>query len=114
MSNLLQRHPFHLVDVSPWPFLVGITSLATTLSFVMYMQCYSGGFYLFAVSFFTLINLSFFWWRDVTRESTFQGHHTKAVQAGLRWGMLLFILSEAFFFFAFFWAFFLLQVCHLI
>jgi len=106
MSNLLQRHPFHLVDVSPWPFLVGITSLATTLSFVMYMQCYSGGFYLFAVSFFTLINLSFFWWRDVTRESTFQGHHTKAVQAGLRWGMLLFILSEAFFFFAFFWAFF--------
>jgi len=106
MPNLLQRHPFHLVDSSPWPFLLGITSLALTYSFVMYMQCYSGGFYLFITSFFGLINLSFFWWRDVIRESTFQGHHTKAVQIGLRLGMLLFILSEAFFFFAFFWSFF--------
>jgi cytochrome c oxidase subunit 3 len=46
------------------------------------------------------------WWRDVIRESTFQGHHTLAVQVGLRYGMILFIVSEIMFFFAFFWAFF--------
>jgi len=70
------------------------------------MQCYFFGIYLFVFSFIILINISFFWWRDIIRESTFQGHHTKAVQTGLRFGMLLFILSEVFFFFAFFWSFF--------
>jgi len=47
-----------------------------------------------------------YWWRDVVRESTYMGHHTSYVSRGLRMGMLLFILSEALFFFGFFWAFF--------
>ena len=44
--------------------------------------------------------------RDVIREGTFQGLHTKQVQTGLRYGMILFIVSEIMFFVAFFWAFF--------
>jgi len=106
MSNLIQRHPYHLVDSSPWPFLAGISALTTTSGFVMYMHCYLLGFYLLVLGFVSLILVSFFWWRDIIRESTFQGHHTKAVQSGLRVAMLLFILSEIMFFFAFFWAFF--------
>lgn len=39
-------------------------------------------------------------------ESTFQGHHTPAVQKGLRYGMILFIISEVLFFTGFFWAFY--------
>ena len=46
------------------------------------------------------------WWRDVTREATFQGKHTRKVERGIRLGMVLFICSEVFFFVAFFWAFF--------
>lgn len=46
------------------------------------------------------------WWRDVIRESTYQGYHTKKVAKGLKVGMILFIISEVMFFFAFFWAFF--------
>lgn len=46
------------------------------------------------------------WWRDVIREATFLGYHTKIVTRGLRMGMILFIVSEVMFFFAFFWAFF--------
>ena len=26
-SNLIQRHPFHLVDQSPWPFVAGMSCL---------------------------------------------------------------------------------------
>ncbi len=48
----------------------------------------------------------FVWWRDVVRESTYEGHHTFVVQLGLRYGMILFIVSEVMFFSAFFWAFF--------
>lgn len=46
------------------------------------------------------------WWRDVVRERTFQGEHTSSVLKGLIFGMLLFILSEVFFFISFFWAYF--------
>ena len=46
------------------------------------------------------------WWRDVSREATFQGKHTQKVEDGMRLGMVLFISSEVFFFVAFFWAFF--------
>ena len=40
------------------------------------------------------------WWRDITREATFEGWHTNMVQLGMR-GMMLFICSEVMFFFAF-------------
>ena len=41
-SNLIQRHPFHLVDQSPWPFVAGMSALSLTTGFVMYMHCYEG------------------------------------------------------------------------
>ena len=46
------------------------------------------------------------WFKDIIRERTFQGKHTLAVQKGLRWGIILFIISEVIFFASFFWAFF--------
>ena len=47
-----------------------------------------------------------FWWRDVISEGTYIGNHTLAVQRGLNMGVALFIVSEALFFLAIFWAFF--------
>ena len=46
------------------------------------------------------------WWRDIVRESTFQGHHTPTFQKGLRYRIILFIISEVLFFTGFFWAFY--------
>lgn len=46
------------------------------------------------------------WWRDVIRESTYQGYHTLIVRQGLKYGIILFIVSEVCLFFSFFWAFF--------
>ena len=60
-----------------------------------------------AVAGFLLVLLTMvLWWRDVIKEAVHQGHHTKVVQLGLRYGMILFIASEVMFFAAFFWAFF--------
>ena len=56
---------------------------------------------------FTLIlYIMYTWWRDIVREATFEDQHSITVQKGLRLGMVLFIVSEIMFFFAFFWAFF--------
>lgn len=46
------------------------------------------------------------WWRDVVRESSYLRFHMCMVQQRLRIGMLLFIVSEVFFFFRFFWTLF--------
>ena len=101
-----QKHPFHLVDPSPWPLLASQGGLAFTFGGVMYAHNYNGGFTLFCLGFFTILFSMYVWWRDIIREGTFEGQHTFDVQKGLRQGVLLFIVSEIMFFFAFFWAFF--------
>jgi heme/copper-type cytochrome/quinol oxidase subunit 3/cytochrome oxidase assembly protein ShyY1 len=45
------------------------------------------------------------WWSDVITESRV-GDHTPVVQIGLRYGFILFIISEVMFFSAWFWSFF--------
>lgn len=54
----------------------------------------------------SLILISFQWWRDISRESTFQGIHTIKVIKGIKIGITLFITSEVIFFSSFFWALF--------
>jgi cytochrome c oxidase subunit 3 len=106
MSQNVQKHPFHLVDPSPWPLFASLASLSTAIGAVLYMHGYVGGNALVTLGFCMVLYSMFVWWRDVIREATFEGHHTKTVQTGLRYGMILFIVSEIMFFFAFFWAFF--------
>ena len=101
-----QKHPFHLVDPSPWPLIAASGALAMTFGGVLYMHNYFGGSSLLLIGVAITLYVMFTWWRDIVREGTYEGQHTKDVQIGLRWGMLLFIVSEIMFFFAFFWAFF--------
>jgi len=101
-----QGHPFHLVDPSPWPFTGAFGALTTTCGAVMYMHGYVGGGFTLILGFILILLTMAGWWRDIVREGTFEGQHTKEVQIGLRQGMILFIVSEVMFFFAFFWAFF--------
>jgi cytochrome c oxidase subunit 3 len=100
------QHPFHLVTPSPWPFTTSMAALSLTIGLVMYFHNYSRSYILLFLGIIGLILSLTFWWRDVVREGTFEGRHTKAVQKGLRLGMILFIVSEVMFFFSFFWAFF--------
>ena len=99
-----QRHSYHLVDPSPWPISGSLGALATTVGGVMYMHPFQGGARLLSLGLIFLLYTMFVWWRDVLRESTLEGHHTKVVQLGPRYGSILFIVSEVMFFFAFFWA----------
>src|SRR3546814_7629629 len=49
-------------DVTPWVMVAGFLLVLATM---------------------------FLWWRDVIKEAVHQGHHTKVVQLGLRYGMIL-------------------------
>jgi len=100
------KHPFHLVDPSPWPFFAAMGTLFLMSGLVMYMHLFEGGFELMRFGFIVVLLTATLWWRDVIREATYEGHHTSYVRTGLRMGMALFIASEVMLFFAFFWAFF--------
>jgi len=105
-SNLKFRniHPFHIVDPSPWPYLMGCSVLCTTIGAVIYMHFSNITLLLIGVLSVSLI--LYFWLKDVVRESTFMGFHTIATVRGLKLGFILFIVSEILLFFSFFWAFF--------
>ena len=106
-----QKHPYHLVDPSPWPIVGSIAAFVLAMGAIFYMHPSMVGlkepaFWLFLPGAALVLYTMFMWWRDVVKEAEFQGHHTKVVQLGLRYGMILFIASEVMFFAAFFWAFF--------
>nr|YP_009643381.1 cytochrome c oxidase subunit III [Pyrrhopeplus posthumus]APO08798.1 cytochrome c oxidase subunit III [Pyrrhopeplus posthumus] len=98
------NHPYHLVDYSPWPITGSIGAMTMTSGMVLWFH--KNEMYLFQLG--MLINLltMYQWWRDIVREGTFQGKHTMKVVDGLKLGMILFIISEVFFFISFFWSFF--------
>nr|YP_009774842.1 cytochrome c oxidase subunit III [Lepisma saccharinum]QJA14865.1 cytochrome c oxidase subunit III [Lepisma saccharinum] len=99
-----QNHPYHLVDQSPWPLTGALGALILTTGLVKWFHQYNPNLFLFGMLILALTMMQ--WWRDISREGTYQGLHTIQVTTGLRWGMILFIISEIFFFISFFWAFF--------
>nr|AKF78360.1 cytochrome c oxidase subunit III [Nothancyla verreauxi] len=98
------NHPYHLVDYSPWPLTGALGAMITTTGIIKWFHQFDNSLLILG-NLITLLTM-YQWWRDVTREGTYQGLHTLSVTLGLRWGMILFIVSEVFFFVSFFWAFF--------
>nr|YP_010587540.1 cytochrome c oxidase subunit III [Mordacia mordax]YP_010587553.1 cytochrome c oxidase subunit III [Mordacia praecox]WAB46097.1 cytochrome c oxidase subunit III [Mordacia mordax]WAB46110.1 cytochrome c oxidase subunit III [Mordacia praecox] len=99
-----QAHAYHMVDQSPWPLTGASAALLLTSGLAMWFHKNLMSFMILGL---ILMFLTMYqWWRDVVREGTYLGHHTPLVQKGLRYGMILFIISEVCFFAGFFWAFY--------
>ena len=98
-----QKHPYHLVDPSPWPLFSAFAAGTLAVGAILLMQ--KMGAWLLVIGLLAMLACMFGWWRDVVRESKV-GHHNPIVAIGLRYGMALFIASEVMFFVAFFWGYF--------
>jgi cytochrome c oxidase subunit 3 len=101
-----QDHPFHLVELSPWPIATAFSLFPLSIGMVMFMHDYAFSKPTLIFGIVSLIFCSGSWWKDVIMEGRVGRHHTEPVRAGLRIGMALFILSEMMFFFAFFFSWF--------
>jgi cytochrome c oxidase subunit 3 len=101
---MIHRHPYHLVQLSPWP-LTG-TMGATLLMFSLTFWFHSNYPIIIPIRALIILVTIISWWRDILREASYEGKHTYKVRQGIEWGIILFILSEIIFFLAFFWAFF--------
>jgi cytochrome c oxidase subunit 3 len=98
------RSPFHLVEFSPWPLIGSLRAFIITTGIISWFHQSNPHIITWGLILILLTIVA--WWRDVSREATFIGFHTRNVILGLRWGIILFISREILFFVAFFWAFF--------
>ena len=98
------KHPYHLVDPSPWPLVASFS--AGLMLFGIILLAHYGVHWVMGVGLLGVLTSMYFWFRDIIRESKQPGVHNAVVRLGLRYGMVLFIASEVMFFVAFFWAYF--------
>jgi len=105
------KHNYHLVNPSPWPLAGSAAAVVLMVGAVVWMEGANGLFgmkgpWLFFLGLAGVLLVMAGWWRDVIRESLTGENTSTVVRLGLRYGMLLFIVSEVMFFAAWFWAFF--------
>jgi cytochrome c oxidase subunit 3 len=109
------HHDYHLVNPSPWPLVGSFFSVLFTAGIVIWVKGVfglpKGTWYVAAAGLAGILYTMFAWWADVVKESR-GGDHTPVVQLGLRYGMILFIMSEVMFFVAWFWVFFEMALFH--
>jgi cytochrome c oxidase subunit III len=106
-----QKHAYHLVNPSPWPFFAAFAAGLMALGAVLFMHDVSWEWIHFGqkglwLGLGALVLVAVLWWRDIIKEAVVEKAHSPVAKIGLRYGMGLFITSEVFFFVAFFWAFF--------
>ncbi|MEC9197418.1 MAG: cytochrome c oxidase subunit 3 [Pseudomonadota bacterium] len=98
-----KNHDYHVLPPSIWPFLGAVAGFIMLFGAVLWMK--EHGPWMFAIGFVGVLYVMFAWWSDTISEN-FAGDHTPVVQIGLRYGFILFIMSEVMFFAAWFWSFF--------
>nr|QHF17718.1 cytochrome c oxidase subunit III [Vespa basalis] len=98
------NHPYHMVTISPWPLILSINIMLLLISMIKWFYFMKINLMIMTIMSMSLTLIQ--WWRDIVRESTFQGMHTSNIISNLKLSMILFITSEVFFFISLFWAYF--------
>ena len=104
MLAIQTRTPFLALQSRFWPLIISLSLFRLATSLVLWFHLKINTI-LLLICVTPVIIISFLWWRDVVRESIL-GFHTSKLEFSFRYGILLFILSEVFFFVSFFWAFY--------
>lgn len=98
------RHPYHLVDISPWPILKGFGLLSGALTQVKWLTLGEKSGPLVIIVQTNVVLVLVLWLRDVIREGK-AGYHTTYVKKGIIIGFNLFLVSEVKIFFSIFWTY---------
>ena len=102
-----KNHDYHILPPSWHPFTAAVGAFVMLFGAVLWFSpaVSNNTPWVFAIGLVTVLYTMFAWWADVVDESQ-HGDHTPVVRIGLRYGVVLFIMSEVMFFLAWFWSFF--------
>ena len=98
-----KNHDYHILKPSIWPLLGAVGAFVMLFGAVLFMKGITP--WMFLIGLVLVLYVMFGWWSDVVHEGN-TGDHTAVVRIGLRYGFILFIMSEVMFFSAWFWTFF--------
>ncbi|TDL76296.1 cytochrome c oxidase subunit 3 [Palleronia sediminis] len=98
-----KNHDYHILSPSLHPFVASVGAFVMLIGAVLWMHAITP--FPFFIGLAIVLYSMFAWWSDVVAESN-EGDHTPVVRIGLRYGFILFIMSEVMFFSAWFWSFF--------
>ena len=98
-----KNHDYHILPPSIWPFLGAASAFIMLFGAVLWMH--GSAPYMGLIGLAGVLYTMFGWWSEVVHEGQ-TGDHTPVVRIGLRYGFIMFIMSEVMFFSAWFWAFF--------
>nr|AIW56951.1 cytochrome c oxidase subunit III [Trichinella pseudospiralis] len=95
--------------MTPWPMLTSMTTLSMCLSLITSMNhvennTTNSSWSSLKLSMITLMLTLYYWGRDSMRDSS-TGMHMNNITSNTKLAMILFLLTEAFFFTTFFWMF---------
>ncbi|MBT3952733.1 MAG: cytochrome c oxidase subunit 3, partial [Rhodobacterales bacterium] len=112
-----KNHDYHILTPSIWPLFGGLSALTMLVGAVFAAHHLGRGLdpiqlggiplspWLFIIGFIMTLYTMFAWWSECVFDSE-AGDHTPVVVIGLRYGVIMFIMSEVMFFVAWFWSFF--------
>ena len=98
-----KNHDYHILPPSIWPFIGAVSAFVMLFGAVLWMH--NSGPWMGLIGLVGVLYTMYAWWAEVVHEGN-TGDHTPVVRLGLRWGFILFIMSEVMFFSAWFWTFF--------
>ncbi|MFE3835556.1 cytochrome c oxidase subunit 3 [Pseudogemmobacter sonorensis] len=102
-----KNHDYHVLPPSIWPFLGSLGAFVMLFGMVLWISpsVANPQPWVFLIGLVMVLYTMFGWWSDVVHEGE-SGDHTPVVVIGLRYGFIMFIMSEVMLFAAFFWTFF--------
>ena len=100
------RHPYHILQPSPWPILISFNILSFLVSLVGILGGYNNSIIINRISLLMIIYIFYLWLYDIIIESNYTGAHSNIVSRTLIIGFLLFVLTELMLFVSLFWAYF--------
>ncbi len=103
-----KNHDFHILPPSIWPFAGAFFAFLMLGGMVLWMNHGSstrGTPFVGLIGLLGVLYTMYGWWSAVIHEAN-TGDHTPVVRIGLRYGFIMFIMSEVMFFAAWFWTFF--------
>ncbi|MBT0955992.1 cytochrome c oxidase subunit 3 [Alphaproteobacteria bacterium KMM 3653] len=98
-----KNHDFHILNPSIWPLLGSVSGFVMLFGAVMWMHDITP--FMFFIGLLGVLYTMWGWWGETITENLI-GDHTPVVRIGLRYGVIMFIMSEVMFFAAWFWSFF--------
>ena len=102
-----KNHDYHILPPSIWPFIAAVSAFIMLYGSVIWFssEVENNHPFMFLIGLAGVLYCMYAWWADTITEAN-SGEQTPVVRIGLRYGFILFIMSEVMFFAAWFWSFF--------